>query len=180
MGGVLLGSAPHCRESGTVGAHCVSTLERTAGAFAAWGRPCVCLLVPVDRVEGGCILCRQMGPTGPYRGVGGAQVDPEGRAPGILQLGVRHWGLPGLSLPALCPARPWTLCTGGLVQQPLRPGWAWAGAPGDTRPVSRSEQGAGVREPRSSRGLGSAGWGVGASEHTAAAEPVYALTGCAA
>lgn len=56
--------------------------------------------------------CRQMGRTGSYRGVGGAQVDPEGRAPGILQLGVRPWGLPGLSLPALCPARPWTLCTG--------------------------------------------------------------------
>ena len=34
---------------------CVSC---TVGVSAAWGRPCVCLLAPVDRAEGGCVVHR--------------------------------------------------------------------------------------------------------------------------
>lgn len=57
MGGVLLETllGSHCGESGTVGAHWVSMLEWRVGASPAWERPCVCLLAPVDRLEGGCI-----------------------------------------------------------------------------------------------------------------------------
>lgn len=75
---------------------------------------------------------------------GGAQVDPEGRAPGILQLGVRPWGLPvclaSLSaLPVHGPsARGWERV---LVQQPLAAWLGLGGAPGDSEAHLRSERG---------------------------------------
>ena len=89
-----------------------------------------------------------MGQAGPTEERVGPQVNPEGRVPGILQLGVGPWGLAGLcfcrlsALPVRGPS-----AGGGLVRQPRWPGWAWVGAPGDTRPVCTSHQGAGAGEP---------------------------------
>ena len=52
-------------------------LEWRAGASPAWGRPRVCLLAPVDRVEGGCIsLQTGDGAGGTHRGEGGAPGEP--------------------------------------------------------------------------------------------------------
>ena len=87
--------------------------------------------------------CRQLGRAGPYRGEGGAQVSPEIRVPVILQLGEHPWGLPGLCLCRLCALPIRGPSSGGLGPTASAAWLGLGGAPGDTRPISTSDQGAG-------------------------------------
>ena len=109
------------------GARCVSMLGRAVGEFAAGGGLVSAPWRLCTGWRADASPCRQLGRAGPYRGEGGAQVNPESRVPGILQLGVHPWGLPGL---CLCRLSALPVCGpsagGGLVQQPPRPGGAWA------------------------------------------------------
>lgn len=169
-GGVLLETllGSHCGESGTVGAHWVSMLEWRVGASPAWGRPHVCLLAPVDRVEGGCIsVDRRRGRQNPTEERVGPQVNPEGRVPGILQLGVGPWGLSGLCLCQLAalPVRgpsaggAWSNSLGGLAG----PGWGPWETQGPTARVTRvlGSESHSPQRPGLCRVEGGA-WGAGA------------------